>query len=108
MQSGCLSRTAGADCIAEWQACFLEKPAALCLEDLEDMIDVAEKHRDLTAMVGYVRRYADPFRKLKQLLAEDPRPVEYLRCRTLVCEAPFYLNKHEEFSEGRYFTRNDF
>ena len=72
---------------------FLEKPAALCLEDLEDMIDVAEKHRDLTAMVGYVRRYADPFRKLKQLLAEDPRPVEYLRCRTLVCEAPFYLKQ---------------
>ena len=55
---------------------FSGKPAALCLEDLEDMIDVAEKHRDLTAIGWLCTRYADPFRKLKQLLAEDPRPVD--------------------------------
>lgn len=80
---------------------FLEKPAALCLEDLDHMIVEADKHPELISMVGYVRRYADPFRKLKQLMAEDPRPVEYLRCRTLVCEAPFYLRQTRPIFRGK-------
>lgn len=79
---------------------FIEKPAALCIDDLDSMIEVAERHKELVNMVGYVRRYADPFRKLKSLLQQDPRPIEYLRCRTLVCEAPFYLQQSRPIFRG--------
>lgn len=80
---------------------LIEKPAALCLEDLDKMIAAAQKQPGLVSMVGYVRRYADPFRKLKQLMEENPKPVEYLRCRTLVCEAPFYLQQTRTIFRGR-------
>ncbi len=84
---------------------FIEKPAALCLENLDSMIAVAQQHPELISMIGYVRRYADPFRKLKQLLEEDARPIEYLRCRTLVCEAPFYLKQTRPIFRGQDVPR---
>lgn len=51
---------------------LIEKTAALCLEDLDRMIAAAKAHPALASMVGYVRRYAHFFRKLKKLLAAAP------------------------------------
>ena len=44
-------------------------------------------------MVGYMRRYAGPFLKAKELLEERPMKTEYLRFRDIICEGPFYIGQ---------------
>jgi predicted dehydrogenase len=72
---------------------FAEKPAALDVKDLEALIKVEEKHPHQIAMVGYMRRYAGPFLKAKEIMAEEPKNIEYLRFRDIICEGPFFINQ---------------
>lgn len=71
---------------------FVEKPAAMNSSDVRRMI-AAEKNNRGIVMVGYMRRYASPFLKAKELLARDNRPVTYLRCRDIIREGDFYLKQ---------------
>lgn len=61
---------------------FVEKPVTLCLEELEELIELKKQYPNQTVMVGYMRRYAGPFLKAKELLEEKPMKTEYLRFRS--------------------------
>lgn len=72
---------------------FIEKPVSLSTEDLEALIKTEEKHPKQVAMVGYMRRFAGPFLKAKELMKEKPAEVEYLRFRDIICEGPFFIGQ---------------
>jgi predicted dehydrogenase len=72
---------------------FVEKPVTLCLEDLDRLIALRESPSPGVVMVGYMRRYAEPFLKAKAILAREPRRTEYLRVRDIICEGPFYIRQ---------------
>ncbi|MEY8387890.1 Gfo/Idh/MocA family oxidoreductase [Oscillospiraceae bacterium 38-13] len=72
---------------------FVEKPVTLCLEELEELIELKKQYPNQTVMVGYMRRYAGPFLKAKELLEEAPMKTEYLRFRDIICEGPFYIGQ---------------
>lgn len=72
---------------------FVEKPVTLCLEELEELIALKEQCPNQTVMVGYMRRYAGPFLKAKELLEAAPMKTEYLRFRDIICEGPFYIGQ---------------
>ena len=44
-------------------------------------------------MVGYMRRYAGPYLKAKEILSESPMKTEYLRFRDIILEAPFFIGQ---------------
>ena len=70
---------------------FIEKPVALCPQDLQKLLDAQRAHPETVNMVGYMRRYAGGFVKCKELLESDSRPVEYLRMRDIILEGDFYM-----------------
>ena len=70
---------------------FIEKPMTVDMENANRLMDIKQKHPDLVAMVGYCRRYNDSFLKMKELLERDPRPISYVRARTIILEGPWYL-----------------
>ena len=72
---------------------FVEKPVTLCGEELEELITLKKQYPDQTVMVGYMRRYAGPFLKAKEILEAEPRKTEYLRFRDIICEGPFYIGQ---------------
>lgn len=72
---------------------FVEKPVTLCTGELEELIELKKQHPDQIVMVGYMRRYAGPYLKAKEILTEDPRPTEYLRFRDIICEGPFFIGQ---------------
>lgn len=72
---------------------FVEKPVTLCLEELEELIELKKQYPGQTVMVGYMRRYAGPFLKAKELLESRPMKTEYLRFRDIICEGPFYIRQ---------------
>ncbi|MFA6689538.1 MAG: Gfo/Idh/MocA family protein [Sphaerochaetaceae bacterium] len=69
---------------------FVEKPATLTAEELEDLVEVHKRHPASIVMVGYMRRFAAPFLTAKEIMAAQPKKTEYLRFRDIICEAPFY------------------
>lgn len=72
---------------------FVEKPVTLCSEELKELISLKNQYPEQTVMVGYMRRYAGPFLKAKEILEGDPRKTEYLRFRDIICEGPFYIGQ---------------
>ena len=72
---------------------FIEKPATLCSGELKELIQLKDKYPDQVVMVGYMRRYAGPFLKAKEILESDPLKTEYLRFRDIICEGPFYIGQ---------------
>lgn len=72
---------------------FVEKPVTLCLEELEELIELKKQYPGQVVMVGYMRRYAGPFLKAKELLEEAPMKTEYLRFRDIICEGPFFIGQ---------------
>lgn len=72
---------------------FIEKPVTLCLEELEELIELKKQYPDQVVMVGYMRRYAGPFLKAKEILEGEPLKTEYLRFRDIILEAPFFLGQ---------------
>ncbi len=72
---------------------FVEKPVTLCSEELRELISLKNQYPDQTVMVGYMRRYAGPFLKAKEILGREPRKTEYLRFRDIICEGPFYIGQ---------------
>lgn len=70
---------------------FVEKPVTLCGDELAELIEFKKQYPDLTVMVGYMRRYASPLLKAKELL--DERPIRHLRFRDIILEGPFYIGQ---------------
>ena len=72
---------------------FIEKPAALCLDELDKLIELKKRYPDQIVMVGYMRRYAGPYLTAKRILGERPMKTEYLRFRDIIMEAPFFIGQ---------------
>lgn len=72
---------------------FVEKPVTLCSDELKDLIELKKQYNDLTVMVGYMRRYAGPFLKAKEILENDKKATEYLRFRDIILEGPFFIGQ---------------
>lgn len=72
---------------------FLEKPAALCLDELNTLIELQKKYPHQILMVGYMRRYAGPFLKAKEILSNSQMKTEYLRFRDIILEAPYFIRQ---------------
>jgi predicted dehydrogenase len=70
---------------------FVEKPAALSSQELRELLVLREEYPEPVVMVGYMRRFAEPFLKAKEILSDTPLQTEYLRFRDIICEAPFYI-----------------
>lgn len=72
---------------------FVEKPVTLCSDELQDLIELKKQHPDQIVMVGYMRRYAGPFLKAKEILQNEPKNTEYLRFRDIILEGSFYIGQ---------------
>ena len=72
---------------------FVEKPVTLCLEELKELIELKKQYPNQIVMVGYMRRYAGPYLKAKEILTEKPMKTEYLRFRDIILEAPFFIGQ---------------
>lgn len=72
---------------------FIEKPAALCPQELEKLIQCEKKNPQIICMVGYMRRYANGFLKCKELLTKDDRKIEYMRFRDIILEGDFFIDQ---------------
>ena len=72
---------------------FVEKPVTLCAGELEELVALKKQYPEQIVMVGYMRRYAGPFLKAKEILEEKPLPTEYLRFRDIICEGPFFIGQ---------------
>lgn len=72
---------------------FVEKPVTLCLRELNELIELKKQYPDHIVMVGYMRRYAGPYLKAKEILESTPMKTEYLRFRDIILEAPFFLRQ---------------
>jgi predicted dehydrogenase len=72
---------------------FIEKPAALSIDDLEKLIEKEKECPGQVVMVGYMRRFAGAFLRAKELLKENGFKVEYLRFRDIICEGQFFVSQ---------------
>ncbi|MCP1109513.1 Gfo/Idh/MocA family protein [Ohessyouella blattaphilus] len=72
---------------------FVEKPVTLCSGELAELIELKKEYPDQIVMVGYMRRYAGPFLKAKEILEAEPKPTEYLRFRDIILEGPFFIGQ---------------
>ncbi len=72
---------------------FIEKPVALCIEDVKELIKVEASYPESTIMVGYMRRFASPILKAKEIMQSSPKKIEYVRFRDIICEGPFYIKQ---------------
>jgi myo-inositol 2-dehydrogenase / D-chiro-inositol 1-dehydrogenase len=70
---------------------FLEKPACLTVGELDAAIPLANQS-DGTVFVAYMRRYARPFLKAKDLMPEQG-DIRTVRVRDLICEGPFFIGQ---------------
>jgi len=72
---------------------FVEKPVTLCLDELDELIELEKKYPNQMVMVGYMRRYAAPFLKAKEILKNQPMKTNHVRCRDVILEGPFYIGQ---------------
>lgn len=72
---------------------LIEKPVTLCPQELHELIDLEKQHPKQICMVGYMRRFAQGFLKCQELLASDPRKIEYMRLRDIILEGDFYIGQ---------------
>lgn len=72
---------------------FVEKPVALCTQELEKLIACEKAHPEIISMVGYMRRYASGFLKCKEMLQNDGRKIEYMRFRDIILEGDYYIDQ---------------
>lgn len=72
---------------------FVEKPVTLCVDELKELIELYKQYPSQIVMVGYMRRYAGPFLKAREILEEQPLKTEYLRFRDIILEAPFFIGQ---------------
>lgn len=72
---------------------FVEKPVTLCRDELTELIDLKKQYPNQIVMVGYMRRYASPLLRAKEILEKDPRPVRHLRFRDIILEGPFFIGQ---------------
>lgn len=72
---------------------FVEKPVTLCRDELEELIELKKEYPNQVVMIGYMRRYAGPFLKAKEILNSEPKKTEYLRFRDIILEGPFFIGQ---------------
>lgn len=72
---------------------FVEKPVTLCKDELLELIELKKQHPSQTVMVGYMRRYASPLLRAKEIMAADPRPIRHLRFRDIILESAFFVGQ---------------
>jgi len=72
---------------------FVEKPVTLYSGELAELIELKKQYPDQTVMIGYMRRYAGPFLKAKEILSAEPKQTEYLRFRDIILEGTFYIGQ---------------
>ena len=72
---------------------FVEKPLAMNSGDVKKMMKAEADHPNQVIMVGYMRRFASPFLKAKEILEADKRPIEYIRFRDIIREGDFYIGQ---------------
>lgn len=72
---------------------FVEKPVTLCSKELEELIELKKNYPNQIVMIGYMRRYAGPFLKAKEILEREPKKTEYLRFRDIILEGPFFIGQ---------------
>jgi predicted dehydrogenase len=70
---------------------FLEKPACLTVGEIDAIMPLAEKS-DQTVFVAYMRRYARPFLKAKEMMPPHGS-IRTVRVRDLICEGPFFIGQ---------------
>jgi predicted dehydrogenase len=54
---------------------FVEKPLAINKEELDDIIDVHNKHLEQVIQVGFNRRYAPMTKKIKEFFKDRKEPM---------------------------------
>jgi predicted dehydrogenase/threonine dehydrogenase-like Zn-dependent dehydrogenase len=54
---------------------FVEKPLAMNVDEVKQIINATEEHPDLQVMVGFNRRYSPHVQKIKELLAGRAEPL---------------------------------
>lgn len=72
---------------------FVEKPVTLCRAELQELIELKKQYPKQIVMAGYMRRYARPFCKAKEIMEKEPKKTEYLRFRDIILEAPFFIGQ---------------
>lgn len=80
-------------CIEAGKHVLVEKPLAMNSDDIRMLVETQKAHPGVVAMVGYMRRFAYPFLKAKELLAADERPIQYLRFRDIILEGGYYVGQ---------------
>lgn len=71
------------------KAVFIEKPICLNTDEVKEILAAPV---NAFAMVGYMRRYAQSFLKLKELLKEAA-PIQHVHIRDVICEGPYFLRQ---------------
>ncbi|MFV0412607.1 MAG: Gfo/Idh/MocA family protein, partial [Oscillospiraceae bacterium] len=72
---------------------FVEKPLAMNVPDVEKLVEAQKRHPGQVGMVGFMRRYASPFLKAKEILQTSPLPIQYVRFRDIIREGDFYVRQ---------------
>ncbi len=72
---------------------FVEKPVTLCKAELLELIELKKQYPKQVVMVGYMRRYASPLLRAKEIMTEDPRPIRHLRFRDIILEGRFFIDQ---------------
>ncbi len=78
-------------CIECGKHVLIEKPLAMNSRDIKKLVEAEAHNPGVVAMVGYMRRFAYPFLKARELLAADERPVRYVRFRDIILEGDYYV-----------------
>lgn len=72
---------------------LVEKPLCMNSVDIERLIAAQKEHPGVKAMCGYMRRYSPAFLKMRELLENDNRPIQYIRFRDIIREGDFYIGQ---------------
>ncbi len=88
---------------------LVEKPLAMNSSDIRRMLAAESANPGVVVMVGYMRRFAQPFLKAKELLSQDNRPIKYVRFRDIILEGDFYIGQTRKLidASGRNDIPND-
>ncbi|BGO88959.1 hypothetical protein NBRC10512_005713 [Rhodotorula toruloides] len=74
---------------------FIEKPMALTREDAQAIIDAQERNK-VVIFVGYMRRYAGAFERMKEEL-KSVNKIRYVTVRDIIGHNHFFVNQSGSF-----------
>ncbi|BGO97162.1 GFO_IDH_MocA domain-containing protein [Rhodotorula toruloides] len=74
---------------------FIEKPMALTREDAQAIIDAQERNK-VVIFIGYMRRYAGAFERMKEEL-KSVNKIRYVTVRDIIGHNHFFVNQSGSF-----------